>query len=413
MYREPTESSKVNVLKDPSGTARSAIRRQASVRGPSARYGRPSVHGTSRRTPFPPIVTDEIWRVANADIARRTHSPNSNPGRGVGTNVADPEHEAGQRILRDAMSHHHPGRRLRIPRESSMNDIGDRQLSGDNRGSQTNSDAPPFTSRFAPAAAYHNRGPSQPPPVDVVHLSPFPRLDGSGDDPASSVPLLRRVGQRSVNEASRANRGSGVDGLGDRQRSPSPDDELGDAWDTLLTTIAPDLNAPSAASSFNSSISAANTRTGASQNAQNDPPPMPPSLDASAGTMHAVLDPYPEYLNPCDYPTSEDSETEPDVVSLGRSRMPRPSAGRHSPGINSTMSSHPPIPTASLPGPQPPPYPDFRPHLRNIMDRIARRERVPDDLWAAAGLAQVIGHGIGMGDDPLDHDNDGPVRQRL
>ena len=47
-----------------------------------------------------------------------------------------------------------------------------------------------------------------------------------------------------------------VDGLGDRRRSPSPDDDT--AWDTLLATIAPDARQPtaSASTSFGSTQSA-------------------------------------------------------------------------------------------------------------------------------------------------------------
>lgn len=45
----------------------------------------------------------------------------------------------------------------------------------------------------------------------------------------------------------RSRRGSGLDGLGDRDRSLSPE------WDTLLTTLTPDAQPPSATSSFASS----------------------------------------------------------------------------------------------------------------------------------------------------------------
>lgn len=70
-------------------------------------------------------------------------------------------------------------------------------------------------------------------------------------DLLDSLPPLRRVGHRQV---SNANLRSNVDGLGDRQRSPSDEGET-DLWESMFTTVIPDQNLPSADSSFTSTAS--------------------------------------------------------------------------------------------------------------------------------------------------------------
>lgn len=71
------------------------------------------------------------------------------------------------------------------------------------------------------------------------------------DHDLGEMPLLHRM-SRSAQAASRPARRhrhhqSNFDGLGDRERSFSPDD---DQWETILTTIPPDERVPSAHSSF-------------------------------------------------------------------------------------------------------------------------------------------------------------------
>ena len=88
---------------------------------------------------------------------------------------------------------------------------------------------------------------------------------------ADSLPPLRRTGPEDDDETRRAavqqqyNRSQGLrarqdalDGLGDRQRSYSPDD---DTWETMLTTIPPDERVPSANSSFTTASASANSRS--------------------------------------------------------------------------------------------------------------------------------------------------------
>ena len=85
-------------------------------------------------------------------------------------------------------------------------------------------------------------------------------MDPSAYDTLSELPPLRRMGRRQrsptlIRTSSPPPRHqSHVDGLGDRRRSFSSED---DAWDTLLTTITPDERVPSVHSSFTSATASA------------------------------------------------------------------------------------------------------------------------------------------------------------
>jgi hypothetical protein len=428
MYREPTEASKCNSVKDPSAVARSAIRRQASVRGhPSTRVNRSNMHSAPYRSPLPRSIVEDIAREVGG-LSRPVRSPmsSSNPGGesfDMPGALSDPaRRETGQRTLNDIVNHRHPGRRLRVPRETSLTNLRDHSFPGEGPGNQQNPESLPFTPRFAPAFAFHSTAPGRL-HADAVRLSPFPWLDGPGEESGPHVPLLRRVGQRSVNEAHRPNREPVVDGLGDRQRSPSPDDDHeNDAWETLLTTITPDANLPSADSSFNSASASATNAPNAPRNGNSadssNPRALQPSLDSMPPAMHMVLDPYPEYLNPCDYPASSDSETEPEQES--NHHPPRRSHRarfhghpRHS-HLPSTMNSHHPIPALSLAFSELSSYQHTHNHLQHIIDRIARGENIPDFVWTTVGLTPPDGRGADANDRPHDTESaDGPVRQRI
>ena len=70
------------------------------------------------------------------------------------------------------------------------------------------------------------------------------------DNDLSDLPPLRRM------RAAPGQPQSHIDGLGDRERSFSPDD---DQWETMLTTIQPDERVPSAHSSFRSATATASS----------------------------------------------------------------------------------------------------------------------------------------------------------
>lgn len=447
MYREPSPTgAKTSIKNDPSAAARSSIRRHGAIRRPSRNGSSRPGHGGPFLPTFRRQWTDEINRELERETGltrRHARSPVFGddalldpPGRSVWADFA--RRDAGQRLLRDALLHGRPGRRLRIPRESTLrfempsppwstSDLVNRSSSADDSGNQQTSEHLPFTPRFAPAFAYHSTISSQPHP-DVAVLSPFPRLDGSSSDDAagSNLPLLRRVGHRSVNEANRQaqNRDPTVDGLGDRQRSISPDDDNeNDTWETLLTTITPDAHLPSADSSFTSATASASTdlsRNGGSTNSTTSSQTLPSSLDSTAATMHMVLDPYPEFFNPCDYPTSSESDTETDsdadhrpFAAIRRRHRAQTRLLRRPYSLGSTQDNQPPIPAVSFSFSQDTADPDLQ-QIQAILHRLTGREDIPDEWWAGAGLSRTMGRRLGAGDElPNTDTSDGPVRERL
>lgn len=443
MYREPsaTEASKKNAIKDPSAAARSAIRRQPTIRRPS-RHG--TFRGASHRLDRPNLVNSMFYDTLSdwnaierarpsrsigeilAREARELESLSATPRQDESPDLlAGPTDanrwEVGQRLLADAARHSQPGRRLRIPRDTMLTETVNRPSPRDGPRNQQSSEHPPFTPRFAPAIAYHSAVAPQP----NARRSPFPGLDMSGDLGLPRVPQLRRAIEQSISDLNRPFSEPSIDGLGDRQRSLSPDDDdyAHNAWETLLTTMTPDANLPSNESSFAStSASATNApRSGTTATSTNSTQTLPSSLDSATANVHLALDPYPEFLNPCDYPTSSDSESDPEIDFEGnrqarrRRGLPRPrfmDSLRQSHDINSTMSSQPPIPTISFAFSDPSTDPEFR-QMQSIVSRFANGD-VPDHMWVAAGLPLPPGVGsrLGGGDEARDSDSvDGASRR--
>ncbi|KAL2833353.1 hypothetical protein BDW59DRAFT_138508 [Aspergillus cavernicola] len=427
MYREPspTEATKNNTFKDPCAAARSAIRRQATVRRPS-RYGGSALRSATLRSPFPRPIVDEIEREANG-LPHHSHSPVPIPVPGgdpfdLNSSLADnSRREAGLRILGDALRHNRPGQRLRIPRTSTLPDLHSRSSSAVNPNNRPDhQEHLPFSPRFAPAIAYHRS--STPLSGPDLRMSPMPRHDITGVDlhPGSFIPLLRRVGQRSINDANLPGHEPLIDGLGDRQRSVDlEDDHANDAWETLLTTIAPDTSLPSADSSFTSaSASGTNgSRNATIRSSATSLESLQNSLHTTAPTVQMTLDPYQDYPNPCDYPSSTDSETDSDgeitqqsLFRRYRRRMRQVESMRRSHNLQSTLNNPPSIPTISFAFSDSSADQDLH-HMQAILDRLARREDIPDDWWAAAGLSRTIGQ-RGGNDEPHDtHVLDGPTRR--
>ncbi|KAL2812831.1 hypothetical protein BJX63DRAFT_235880 [Aspergillus granulosus] len=427
MYREPStaESTKNSIVKDPCAAARSAIRRQATVRRPS-RYSGSALRNATLRSPFPRSLADEIEREANG-LPRQSHYPTAIP-----TQIGDPfdlnssladnsRHEAGLRILGDALRYSRPGQRLRIPRNQALPDLHSHSgPAGDGGTRPDHQEHLSFTPRFTPAIAYHRSATPLAGP-DLLRLSSMPRHDSPvGDVPSGS--LLRRVGQRSINDANPTNREPLVDGLGDRQRSVDlEDDHANDAWETLLTTITPDTNLPSADSSFTSaSASGTNvSRVGTSRSSATSLESLQSSLHTAVPTVQMTLDPYAEYSNPCDYPSSTGSDTESDgeitqqsLFRRYRRRMRQVDSMRRAHNLQSALNNPPAIPTISFAFSDSSGDQDLH-HMQAILDRLARREDIPDDWWAAAGLSRTIGQRAGTNDESNDNRiPDGPSRQR-
>ena len=150
-----------------------------------------------------------------------------------------------------------------------------------------------------------------------------------------------------------------MDGLGDRDRSLSPDGESA-VWDTLLRTITPDPQPPSASSSF------ASTSASARVTASNTAP-------ASANTSMTSQGMNEESRTVPDCDISDSSEIDDDVQER-REQFWRAYGNHitaHSSRAGHNISSGE---TDSLEG------------MQGIISRLAAREDIPDQWWAGAGL---------------------------
>ena len=105
---------------------------------------------------------------------------------------------------------------------------------------------------------------------ETLHsLEEADRTIAAADRALSELPPLRRMGRRSHLPSPPENRSGtprtrpAVDGLGDRSRSFSPED---DAWETLLNTMTPDERVPSVNSSFTSATASASASSSLAAN---------------------------------------------------------------------------------------------------------------------------------------------------
>lgn len=234
-----------------------------------------------------------------------------------------------------------------------------------------------------------------------VYWSHPSELHGSASSPSSNgvrLPPLRRTDSHSSNLAilaqanmppeilehrSRPSRESGrslaIDGLGDRQRSMSPDREREtDAWETLLSTITPDANLPSTDTSFAST-----------------------SMSDSRNNAHPTYSsfPYREHFNPCDFSSSDDEDSPANYLQF---IAPHGDFGRRRRDRNSTFSAHPPPSTVSPALPDSHRQSDEVQQMQVILDRLSRREDIPHDWWAAVGLTRTLNRGLRANMDSTD-----------
>lgn len=148
---------------------------------------------------------------------------------------------------------------------------------------------------------------------ETIHsLEEADRTIEAADRALSELPPLRRMpGRRSHLPSPPEN--PTVDGLGDRSRSFSPDD---DAWDTLVRTMTPDERVPSVHSSFTSATASASSSLG-SNSATNSYGTLvtAPSSNTSTADLYPTL---------CENTDSEDSLTEEEDM-----QPERPSALTH------------------------------------------------------------------------------------
>ncbi|TRX97285.1 hypothetical protein FHL15_002079 [Xylaria flabelliformis] len=166
----------------------------------------------------------------------------------------------------------------------------------------------------------------------------------------------------------RAQRARYLDGLGDRDRSLSPE-----VWDTLQSTLTPDPQPPSVGSSFASTVVSAT----ASQAHGSD----------SANT--SITAPDEEIEPPCD-PVIENSGSDSEDDVGGRliepSRQPTPRARRSYADVVAEPQSR-----------QSPESADTIDHdrewlsgMHRIVRGLASRGDIPDEWWAQAGLSRSM-----------------------
>ena len=173
--------------------------------------------------------------------------------------------------------------------------------SGDasNRSTPSNTTPPlgtaSFTPRFAPAHRYTETAETAFREYAARH-----NLDGPTDQDLDSLPPLRRMTNwdRPYYSSQRTSpHPNTVDGLGDRRRSFSPEN---DSWETLLTTIAPDERLPSIHSSFTSATASASSLSSNSATSYG-------ARVTDPSSSAEILDTYPTI---CDNTDSEDSDSD-------------------------------------------------------------------------------------------------------
>lgn len=407
MWREPPKAgtSKSALEKDSTAAARSSIRRGPSSRHTSSRARRSGIVSS-----FHTQIIDELRRGTSEPrrVPRFSFiTANGASETGIdGMTLEQAEREALSRSNSRSSAPRQTdtaSRRHRSSRDQALTDLLGR-MDGQPRSSHA---SPSFTPNFAPAFAYHTST-SSTPSDSGVRLPPMRDRDIHTLPANATFPPDIRDRQ-SRNTQTRPNRDPAVDGLGDRQRSPSPDgDRDSDAWETLLATITPDATLPSTDTSFNSTSASA---PGVSlsvlpRSSVNLPHALPMTM--GAGRAHFRLEPYPDTLNPCDFDSSDDDEESPfsynEFMRRAPSMLP---LTRRLPDQHSTMGSHPPVPTIAMSLSDQHQNDDLQ-HMQVILDRLARREDIPDDWWAAAGLARTLDRGLSASIDSTD--NEGPSR---
>ncbi|KAI1439154.1 hypothetical protein GGR50DRAFT_690512 [Xylaria sp. CBS 124048] len=192
-------------------------------------------------------------------------------------------------------------------------------------------------------------------------------LRGHEDPARSRAEALRRW---------HAARSRYIDGLGDRDRSMSPDDDAG--WNTLQSTLAPDPQRPSVGSSFTSTNVATTTP------------------EVFEGDLSAFAIPDDEPLVPCDPVATDGHDYEQDdneqdgVQQSGEQQSGEPSRQQAS---EATLASAQPTADSEFDL-----YSADANHHDNVwlsgMHRIVRglasRSDIPDEWWAQAGLSRSM-----------------------
>ncbi|KAI0451149.1 hypothetical protein F5B21DRAFT_388992 [Xylaria acuta] len=162
-----------------------------------------------------------------------------------------------------------------------------------------------------------------------------------------------------------------LDGLGDRDRSLSPEGD--GVWDTLQSTLTPDPQPPSVSSSFASTVVSAAT----------------PQAHRTDSVNTSITTPDEEIEPPCDpvlENSSSDGEDDVEDQPIEPSRQPTPHARRSYADVAAEPQSG-----------QSPESADTIDHdrewlsgMHRIVRGLASRGDIPDEWWAQAGLSRSM-----------------------
>lgn len=426
MFREPEAAEpKATIKTDPSAHARSSIRRQRTVRyNPHLQHDHPSssrsrVYSSQprdldRRSLLQIIRRDRVTPPVNGNNSAPEHDVEAEADLAYTEASNRRRLESGRALLRDALSFERPGERMRIPSDSTTRfDVAPpvppapdpREYAGQRRpgrveyyldlsrsedGTRDSSDLHPatpatgaasLTPRFAPAYRFEESSLNP----HLLHLSSHAvddagRLGGGGPD---GLPPLRRMGNRNLHDSFYERQDPSlrhsVDGLGDRRRSFSPDD---DTWETLLTTIAPDERLPSAHSSFTSATASASSLSSNSASSSAT------ILTAPSSSSAESFDVYPTICENSDSDESDAGDEQYSMLQASRQDDQRPRNIGRIPGTDHDriQGAASQIDNRLIRVRRQGEGDDELRQIHAILDRLPRREDVPEEWWAAAGL---------------------------
>lgn len=187
------------------------------------------------------------------------------------------------------------------------------------------------------------------------------------------VQALNRA-SNNMERSRRLMRQARLDGLGDRDRSLSPEGG-GTTWDTLLTSITPDPQPPSAGSSF-ASASASASAAAASSSSSSGPASASTSMTSLGRTEDSPT------IRDCDISDSG-TNTEDEEGDIAVLEEVNRTGGDPFWRIYAEVVRERAVARHSRTG-------DIE-HLggmHRIISRLAEREDIPDEWWAGAGLSR-------------------------
>lgn len=194
---------------------------------------------------------------------------------------------------------------------------------------------------------------------------------------------MRRVLRAERGAAARSTSGDGpqeshFDGLGDRDRSLSPEGD--GVWDTLLSSITPDPQPPSVGTSFASTSAPASAPASAatSQSASNSARSSHTSLTVPAGARQTEEADMFDFDYPCESSGETDTEGD-DEAESGENTLRRFGRSYADVVARSQSQSHrEDDDSLSVES------------MQRIVRNLARREDIPDEWWAEAGLSRSL-----------------------